>query len=158
MAVVHRGQPVDGGLDLDRHAVVLVAAEPRVGLSREREDGVLHRAHIALGRGIEYVTDEEVALWITVGQQRVVCYGGLLAKRHFTHREAYNDTSHTPWTKRHFAHGVSTLHTQARIEKYLWFQGLGRITTLHTEGVRKHLEINGKIDLNRGVTPYLTHI
>ena len=70
VAVVDGRDAVAGGLDVDRQAVVLVAARAQVGLGREREDRMLHRAHVGLGRGVDDVADEEVTLRVSVGKKR----------------------------------------------------------------------------------------
>ena len=68
--VVNRGQPEDARRDRDFHAVMFVFLDAAVGLGREREDRMLHRAHVVLGNRVRNVADEEILDRMAIRKKR----------------------------------------------------------------------------------------
>ena len=108
---MHGREPDYRGRDLDEPIMMFVSPNAAVGLGGEREDWMLHRGHVPLGRGIEEVTDEKVRCRIPVGKE-----WRTLVFRYFTHHGTSFDISHTSVKGASIFHtrGFDILHTDFR--------------------------------------------
>src|SRR5437763_1720813 len=55
--------------NLDHDIAVFIAQYPRVRLSGEREDRMLHACHVILRNGIEHVADEQVVIGVALREE-----------------------------------------------------------------------------------------
>lgn len=80
--IVDGCQPSGTGGDGNADIIVMVLADARIGLGRERKDRMLHRPHVIFWDRVRHIADEEIVDWITVGQQRLFSF------RVFTHHRS----------------------------------------------------------------------
>lgn len=82
-------QAIRRRFDLDVVGAMFIPPDPVIGLGRKRENRMLHRRHVALGRGVRQVADEEVRLGAAIREE-----GGTFFDK-LRHVGRYFDTSPT---------------------------------------------------------------